>query len=453
MSSSTKFSSLSVHRPLILQHPVTLVLPLSNSHSLPFVTSFLFSILILDELDSLISLSASSSLPTPATLHLLTTLFLLPSTHANLHLVTIANSLDFPTRYLSTLPTPPVLLPFSAYNNTDLSAIVRARLRSVLPEEEREEGDGKAATPGVEDRAVELASRKVQAENGDLRMCLDVCRMAVELVEGEQRKKALVKAGILGGKGATAVTSGLTSGSSPAAMEINKHLQSFNATDAPRAGMTHILKALATAKSTSSSSSAPAPAASSSSSSVGLASPAKARAPSSVTISKIKSLNIQSRLILVALLVHSRRISWSLPPLASSRASSSASPSKPLLITTTSSLYPTYHHLLSSSDSPLSPVTPSDFLTLLSNLSDSALLALSPLTPSKRRSATEKRIDLSCLEEEVVKGLVGNGSEGVVEEEARRILEREEGRMGRQRENRKREEERAKETCPEDERL
>lgn len=342
-----------------------------------------------------------------------------------------------------------MLLPFSAYNNTDLSAIVRCRLRSVLPENEREEGEGKAATPGVEDRAVELASRKVQAENGDLRMCLDVCRMAIELVEGEQRKKALVKADVLGGKTATSLTSGLTSGASPAAMEINKHLLSFNAMDAPRAGMTHILKALATAKSTSSATPA-AP----SSSSVGLAAAPKARAPSSVTISKIQALNIQSRLILVALLVHSRRISWSLPPLASaSRTSSSAPISKLLLITTSTSLYPTYHHLLSSSDSPLNPVTPSDFLTLLSNLSDSALLNLSPLTPSKRRSASEKKVDLSCLEEEVVKGLVGVGGEGAVEEEARRILEREEARMGRQRENKRREEERARETCPEDERL
>ena len=427
--------------------------PLCPDSSLDIFLSVPFSVLILDELDSLISLSASStsSQPTSSTLHLLTTLFLLPSTHANLHLITIANSLDFPTRYLSSLPTPPVLLPFSAYNNADLSAIVRARLRSILPEADRAEGDNQAATPGVEDRAVELASRKVQAENGDLRMCLDVCRMAIELVEGEQRKKALVKAGVLGGRTATPVA--LTSGSSPAAMEITKHLTSFTATDAPRAGMTHILKALAAAKSTSSS----APQAPAVRGGAGLvASPAKARAPSSATISKIKSLNIQSRLILVALLVHSRRISWGLPALATSRtiSSSAATPTgKALLITTTSTLYPTYHHLLSSSDSPLSPVTPSDFLTLLSNLSDAALLGLAPLTPSKRRSASEKKVEMACLEEEVVKGLVGNGSEGVVEEEARRILEREEDRMGRQRENRRREEVRLKETCTEEERL
>jgi hypothetical protein len=425
--------------------------------------------LILDELDSLISLNASTSTPSPTSLLLLESLFTLPSSSSNLHIISIANSLDLPTRHFSHLPIPLALLSFRAYAFTDLKAIIRGRLRSLLPEPE----DDTVATPLIDDKAIELAARKGEAKDGDLRMCLDVCRMSIEAVEGEQRKKALASAGIASRSFSrtnsfdTVDSTPLTPGPSPSSAAVATHFASLTAENAPRAGLKHVLQAFKTVTSAASCSAAPIMTRSSSSisaSSSTLSSVAK-RAPSSVTISKIKSLNIQSRLILVALLVHSRRSSWNLPSLGTPRRalSTPSTPSTPskmsasqLMCTTTSSLHSTYHHLLSSKDSPLTPVNPSDFLTLLSNLADSSLLTLNPLTPSKRRggSEAEKRVDLTCMEEEVVKGLVvsDESSGGVVEEEARKILEREEERIGRAKESRRRERE-SEAICPLEDRL
>jgi cell division control protein 6 len=416
----------------------------------------LSSLLVLDEFDSLISLTAATSIPTQASIHLLEALLSLPVAHPNVRVIAIANSLDLPSRFLSHLEPQPELLSFTAYDNADLSAIVRARLRSLLSSPE----DESAKTPLADDKAIELVARRVQAENGDLRMCLDVCRLAIELVEGEQRKKALVKS--QQAAAALADEAVLTAGTSPTSSAVTAHLTSFTALDAPRAGMPHVLKALQKAKANASSSSMASPAVPSTATFALPGSPATKRAPSSVTIAKIKATNIQSRLVLVALLVHSRRASWGLPPLgvraSAAAAASAVAPrmSSSLAITTTMTLHSTYHHLLSASDSPVRAVTPSDFLTIVTNLADAALISLAPLTPSKRRSATERKVDLACLEEEIVKGLVGFGAgdseAGAIEEEARRILEREEARIERAREGRRRDAAKEKE-CPIEDRL
>ncbi|CDZ98257.1 Pre-initiation complex, subunit CDC6, AAA superfamily ATPase [Phaffia rhodozyma] len=425
-------------------------------------------LLVLDELDSLISLQCSTQAPTGPTLVLLETIFSLPCRVPNLRIITIANSLDFATRYLSKMDQQPSLLSFTAYGNQDLSAIVRSRLRTLLPLVEQM--DDSVITPLMDDKAIELAARKVQAENGDLRMCLDICRISIEFVEVEQKRKALLKAGldvststltIIGGSD---LSDGKSTTDSSASQVVNAMLSSLDAKSAPRAGMPHVLKALNKAKSMVSSSGLSAsrlfaptlspPSSSPTTSALGYSlsnlptTPTKAKPTSSLTVSKIQALNLQSRLILVALLVHSRRSSYNLPPLSvrsmpATKTSSASSPSSSagLEITTTSSLHSTYKHLLSSKDSPIKPVSPLDFLTLLTNLADSSLVQFIPLSPSKKRrvavagsSGAEKKVELGCMEAEVVKGLVGRlgEGEGVVEEEARRILEREQARMGRE---------------------
>lgn len=441
---------------------------MSSVTNLVIVSYPLQSLLILDELDSLISLQASTQTPTPSTLVLLETIFSLPSKISNLRIITIANSLDFATRYLSTMERQPALLSFTAYGNQDLTAIVLGRLKTLLPVGE---SDG-SFTPLMDEKAVELAARKVQAENGDLRMCLDVCRISIEFVESELRKKALIKAGLNG-------PLSMDGDDSPDGKTLSPHLavsaflNSFDAKSAPRAGMPHVLKAINKAKTASSSnpstgrlvaptlSSPSSPTSASSSTPFIPTTPSKPKPKptSSLTVSKIQALNLQSRLILVALLVHSRRTSYNLPSL-STRSSPSKTTCSDTQVTTTTTLHSTYQHLLMSKDSPIKPVNPLDFHTLLSNLADCSLVSLSPLTPSKKRkvavggTGNEKKVELGCMELEVMKGLIGRQGEGegVVEEEARRILEREEARMGR--EMVKAEKERLREVaCPLAERL
>ena len=393
-----------------------------RSRSLICSFRLVLSILILDELDSLVAVpvassaggassTASPSMLSPSLL-LLQTLFLLPTATTNLALLAISNTLDFASRYLATLPCPPQTLAFAAYDAGQMSAIILDRLVALT----EPVADGKAEQVlVVEEKAVELAARKVMAENGDLRLCLDVVRLAVELVEAEWKKASL-----------TAPTGAI--------VPIKK------------AGMTHVLKALQKAKSVACTSRGPASGAPSSAG--GLAASAirtvdgVPRTPSKKTVNagtvqKIQSLNIQSRLVLVALLIHSRRASLGLAPLAAGPAGSTAASASAAVKaggerTTSGALLSTYIHLLSSSDSPINALSPSDFHTVLDLLADAALVALDQTSPAKRRTPANAVVQLSCLEEEVVKGLVGSGhGGGAEEEEARRILEREEGRMDR----------------------
>lgn len=392
------------------------------------------SILILDELDSLVSVpvassagssssAASASTSSPSTLSpsvlLLQTLFRLPEATTNLALLAISNTLDFASRYLGTLPSPPETLAFAAYDAGQMSAIILDRLAGLTDDDDQQTG-GAVPVIVIEDKAVELAARKVMAENGDLRLCLDVVRLAVELAEQEWKKACLIAAG--------------SSGDTAAVVPIRK------------AGMTHVLKALQKAKAVACASSSPA--------STGLAASAirtvdgVPRTPTKKTVNagtvqKIQALNIQSRLVLVALVIHSRRASLGLPPLTATASPGASSSSSAVAAerTTSGALFSTYSHLLSSSDSPINALPPSDFHTVLALLADCALVHLSQASPAKRRglaaggpSPSSALVQLACLEDEVVKGLVGRAGStggGAEEEEARRILEREEGRMDR----------------------
>jgi len=391
------------------------------------------SILILDELDSLVavpiaSTSASSSSSSsaasgsPSTLSpsllLLQTLFLLPTTTANLALLAISNTLDFASRYLGTLPCPPQTLAFAAYDASQMSAIILDRLAGLT--EVAAPGGEPEVVVVIEDKAVELAARKVMAENGDLRLCLDVVRLAIELVEVEWKKASLA---------ATAVGSGTAT-----VVPIKK------------AGMTHVLKALQKAKAVACASRTAGGAAAAAAGG-GLAAggvrtvdgvprtPSKKTANAG-TVQKIQALNIQSRLVLVALVIHLRRASLGLAPLSSSSSSTTSSAASSAERTTSGALLSTYSYLLSSADSPVHALSPSDFHTVLALLADAALVSLDQASPAKRRTPASAIVQLACLEDEVVKGLVGGakqtaGTGGVEEEEARRILEREEGRMDR----------------------
>jgi cell division control protein 6 len=382
------------------------------------------SILILDELDSLVavpvaSTSASSSSSSsaasgsPSTLSpsllLLQTLFLLPTTTANLALLAISNTLDFASRYLGTLPCPPQTLAFAAYDASQMSAIILDRLAGLT--EVAAPGGEPEVVVVIEDKAVELAARKVMAENGDLRLCLDVVRLAVELVEVEWKKASLA---------ATAVGSGTAT-----VVPIKK------------AGMTHVLKALQKAKAVACASRT-AGGATAAAAGGGLAAggvrtvDGVPRTPSK----KTANAGTVQKLVLVALVIHLRRASLGLAPLSSSSSSTTSSAASSAERTTSGALLSTYSYLLSSADSPVHALSPSDFHTVLALLADAALVSLDQASPAKRRTPASALVQLACLEDEVVKGLVGGanqtaGTGGVEEEEARRILEREEGRMDR----------------------
>jgi cell division control protein 6 len=107
---------------------------------------------------------------------------------SRLVLVGIANALDLTDRFLPRLKArnlKPNLLPFLPYSATQIRAVITTRLQSLLPAD--------AATsefvPFLHPAAIDLCSRKVSSQTGDLRKAFDICRRAIELIENETKQK------------------------------------------------------------------------------------------------------------------------------------------------------------------------------------------------------------------------------------------------------------------------
>lgn len=139
-------------------------------------------IVILDEIDHLLTLD----------LEILYTLFEW-SLHrsSRLILIGIANALDLTDRFLPRLRArrlKPQLLPFLPYTAVQIASVVTTRLRSLLP------SDGAPTIsqdyiPYVHPAAIQLCSKKVASQTGDLRKAFDIIRRTLDLVEAETKQK------------------------------------------------------------------------------------------------------------------------------------------------------------------------------------------------------------------------------------------------------------------------
>ncbi|WVR04689.1 hypothetical protein IAU60_001700 [Kwoniella sp. DSM 27419] len=349
--------------------------------------------IILDEVDSL--MPPPPSIAPPATSHLLTKLFSLPSASPTVKLIAISNTLDLTLRARLVLPdnAQPGILPFKAYGATEMAPIVSARLTA-------------AAVEGVkiDQTAIMLLTKKVEAQNGDLRMCLGVLTSAITLAEAEWIKKT----------------------SAAAATEPERVVP------LTKVAVTHVLKAL-----TSYTQQLKAAAGS-------------AGGATSASGKKIRSVQLQGKMVLVSLLVYLSRARAGLngcpaigtgvitPPTTPGK--STASPSADL---TTASLYATYSHILSHVSSPFPPAAESDYRDLLSNLETLGLISITSSSIGMTRSSSSSRskmpstgggkVDLCVREDEVREGLglVDGQQKGVAEEEVKRVWEREEGKVRR----------------------
>ncbi|OCF45801.1 DNA clamp loader [Kwoniella heveanensis CBS 569] len=355
--------------------------------------------IILDEVDSL--MPPPPSIAPPATSHLLTRLFSLPLTSSTIKLIAISNTLDLTLRARLVLPdsAQPAILPFKAYGATEMAPIVSARLASANVDAVK-----------VDQTAVMLLTKKVEAQNGDLRMCLGVLSSAITLAEAEWIKKT----------------------SAAAASEPGKIVPMT------KVAVTHILKAL-----TSYTQQLKAAAGSGSTS-------------TSATGKKIRSVQLQGKMVLVAVLIFVARSRAGLngcpaigsgnitPPLTPGRSTSTLSTDL-----TSSALYATYSHLLSHATSPFPPAAESDYRDLLSNLETLGLISIVGATSSAGMTRTSSgrhkasgaangggRVELCVREDEVRDGLglVIGQQKGIAEEEVKRVWEREEGKIRRVRE-------------------
>ncbi|KAL7628567.1 AAA ATPase [Parahypoxylon ruwenzoriense] len=103
---------------------------------------------------------------------------------SRLVLIGIANALDLTDRFLPRLKArnlKPELLPFLPYSAAQIKNVITTRLRSLVPEG--------SPLPFMHPAAIELCSRKVSSQTGDLRKAFEICRRAIDLVEMETKQK------------------------------------------------------------------------------------------------------------------------------------------------------------------------------------------------------------------------------------------------------------------------
>ncbi|KAE8444988.1 hypothetical protein EG329_013994 [Mollisiaceae sp. DMI_Dod_QoI] len=149
----------------------TIFVPRKKTKSIYLVT--------LDEIDHVLSLD----------LEILYKLFewsLQKSSH--LILIGIANALDLTDRFLPRLKArnlKPQLLPFLPYNATQIKTVITTRLKSLLAAD----SPTPEYIPFLHPAAIELCSRKVSSQTGDLRKAFDICRRAIDLIEAETKQK------------------------------------------------------------------------------------------------------------------------------------------------------------------------------------------------------------------------------------------------------------------------
>lgn len=280
--------------------------------------------------------------------------------NSRLVLVGIANALDLTDRFLPRLKAKnlkPELLPFLPYTAAQVKNIIITRLKSLMPE-------GKEGwVPFIHPAAIELCSRKVSSQTGDLRKAFEICRRALDLIEAETRSKheeaareELVQ--MTPSKRPLGENiNGATTGSSRSVVQITaKTLKGLTAETAPRASIGHLNKVTAAAFSNG-------------------------------TTQRLKALNLQQKAALCALVAYEKRTR------EIKAASGPTTPSKSQsLAPTVKVLFDTYCRLCTR-DSVLHPLSSSEFREVVGSLETLGLINAvdgkngsfaTPQTPSKR---------------------------------------------------------------------
>ncbi|KAK0731711.1 putative cell division control protein [Lasiosphaeris hirsuta] len=271
---------------------------------------------------------------------------------SRLALVGIANALDLTDRFLPRLKSrdlKPELLPFLPYTAPQVKRIITTRLKSLVPE-------GTTAPdfiPFFHPAAIELCSRKVSAQMGDLRRAFEICRRAIDLVETETRMKHEneIKEQLLQmspsrkvlGENRNLASGSRTPGSQSVSISLIKSLQSLTVENAPRVLICHLNKVTAAAFSNG-------------------------------TTQRLKTLNLQQKAALCSLMAMEKR-NRATAAGAMSANSLPSTPSKSSQITapTVKALFEAYCQLCTR-DSVLHPLSSSEFREVVGSLETLSLI-------------------------------------------------------------------------------
>ncbi|KAF6837582.1 cell division control protein [Colletotrichum plurivorum] len=316
---------------------------------------------------------------------------------SRLVLVGIANALDLTDRFLPRLKSKnlkPVLLPFHPYSKDQIKDIITTRLMSLLPSD-----SAQTSTPFIHPAAIELCSKKVSTQGGDLRKAFEICRRALDLVESdtrqqhenEAREKVLQMTPSrkpLGENSNTAASGGSSRNVSHVAAAS---LRALTAETAPRVSIAQLNKVTMAAFSNG-------------------------------TNQRLKTLNLQQKAALCSLVAYEKRNR------ATKMANGLATPTKAqTLAPTVKSLYETYT-ILCTRDNDLHPLSSSEFREVVGSLETLGLInpvdgktggLVAIQTPSKRgRKAAmptgeDKRV-ASCVGEKEMEGITDGVASGIL---------------------------------------
>ncbi|KAI1660277.1 cell division control protein Cdc6 [Daldinia decipiens] len=315
---------------------------------------------------------------------------------SRLVLIGIANALDLTDRFLPRLKSrnlKPELLPFLPYSAAQIKSIITTRLKSLVPEG--------SPLPFIHPAAIELCSRKVSSQTGDLRKAFEICRRALDLVEAETKQKheAEIKEKILlatpskkplGENTNLSSSPKRSSEKGPSAM-LAESLRGLTIETAPRVSIAHLNKVTAAAFSNG-------------------------------TNQRLKTLNLQQKAALCSLMALEKRNR------ASRTSSVPTTPSKSQSIAPSiKRLYETYS-ILCTRESLLHPLSSSEFREVVGSLETLSLVSavdgktgsLAMLhTPSKRGKkggfgsgiglADEKKVASCVGEKELEQAVEGLG--------------------------------------------
>ena len=316
---------------------------------------------------------------------------------SRLVLVGIANALDLTDRFLPRLKArnlQPELLPFLPYTASQIKNIVTERLKSLVSSE-----SATNFVPFFHPAAIELCSRKVSSQTGDLRKAFEILRRAIDLVEAETRQKCQNEAKDavlqmtpskkpLGENQNLASPSRPSSGRSVPAVYLAA-LQALTVENAPRVSIGHLNKVTAAAFGHGAN-------------------------------QRLRALNLQQKAALCALVALEKRNRTAVAE------PGSATPSKSRVTApTVKTLFETYC-LLCTRDSLLHPLSSSEFREVVGSLETLSLVTAVDgktgsfavlQTPAKRGrkptfgSGDERRIASCVGEKEVEQGVDGLGAD------------------------------------------
>ncbi|KAI9924098.1 hypothetical protein ASPWEDRAFT_67200 [Aspergillus wentii DTO 134E9] len=253
---------------------------------------------------------------------------------SSLMLIGIANALDLTDRSLPRLKAKnlkPRLLPFLPYNASQIATVITNRLRSLLPSDQDVEAN---FVPFIQPAAIQLCSKKVASQTGDLRKAFELVKRAIDLIEHEILQKLEKQNADPTSPSKTILVenNNLSSAKNPASKQNST--STYTAVTAPRASIAHVARITSSAFGQG-------------------------------TVQRLQGINLQQKAAICALIALDRKRREGEVPATPSKTKNSAP--------TIKQVFDTYCALCRN-DNILHPLTATEFKDVVSNLETMGLV-------------------------------------------------------------------------------